>query len=77
MTKTTVTGGGTVVISYRPEEVALETAIPLPGFQVELDKTGPDAVDVEFEGEGGRFRFRAEWKDGGLDIEVDEDLSDD
>lgn len=61
-----------MVVSYRPGEVAYETGVPLPGFQVEIDKTGPPVVDVEFESAVLRVRVRAEWKDGALDVEVDE-----
>lgn len=72
-TKTTVTNGGTVVVSYRPGEVVLETAVPLAGFQFEIDKEGPPAVEVEFESSSLRVDFRAEWEDDELRIEVEED----
>ena len=71
-TKTVVSNGGTVVVSYRPGEVRLETAVPLPGFQVEIDKPGPPEVDVEFESSSLRVRIRAEWEEGSLEIDIDE-----
>lgn len=71
-TKTVVSNGGTVVVSYRPGEVRLETAVPLPGFQVEFDKSGPPEVDLEFESSSLRVRVKAEWHDGALEIDIDE-----
>lgn len=75
-TRTVVTSGGTVVVSYRPAEVVLETAVPLPGFQADINEPGPPVVDVELESAVVRVRVRAEWKDGDLDVEVDESARD-
>lgn len=71
-TKKTVTQGGTVVVGYRPGEVRLETAVPLPGFQVEIEKSGPPEVDVEFDSESRRVRIKAKWEDDGLQIDVED-----
>lgn len=71
------TPGGTVVIRHRPEEVFLQAATPAPGFQVEVDSSGPDDVEVEFESEEVKVEFHAEWIDGRLEIEVDVDEKED
>lgn len=59
------------MISYRPGEVRLETAVPLPGFQVEIDKAGPPEVDLEFESTALEVRVRAEWENNSLEIDID------
>lgn len=76
-TRTVGTKGGTVVVSYRPGEVRLDTAVPLPGFQVEIEKPGPPEVDVEFESADLRVRVEAGWDDGSLEIDVEESSDDD
>lgn len=75
-TKTIVTKGGTVVVSYQSGDVVLETAVPVAGFQVEIKKEGPPEVEVEFESEKLVVRIDAEWNDGELDIEIDENSRD-
>ena len=72
-TRTISTNGGTVVVSYRPGEVILETAVPRPGFETEIDKQGPPVVEVEFDSSNLRVDIKAEWDNGELEIEVDEE----
>ncbi|MGH8913947.1 MAG: hypothetical protein ACRDZM_05450 [Acidimicrobiia bacterium] len=67
------TGGGTVVVSYEPGEVVLQTAAPAPGFTADIKKQGPPDVDVEFESESSKFRVEADW-DGQLIVEIDSDV---
>ena len=69
--KTIPTGGGTVVVTYRTGEVLLQTATPKSGFRAEIDKTGPDTVEVEFESDDLSYEVKVEWDDGALDIEID------
>lgn len=64
------TGGGTVIIRYRPGEVQYQSATPSPGFQVEVDDAGPPDVKVEFESETQKFEVEARWKDGVLDVKT-------
>jgi cytoskeletal protein RodZ len=64
------TGGGTVIIRYRPGEVQYQSATPSPGFQVEVDDAGPPDVKVEFESETQKFEVEARWKDGSLDVKT-------
>ena len=72
-TQTTVaSAGGLVIVSYRPEEVRLESVAPNPGFASEVEKEGPPDVRVEFESADLKVEIRAEW-DGGLVTEIDED----
>jgi hypothetical protein len=65
--------GGVVVVRYRPGEVELQAATPLPGFAVEIDDAGPPRVRVEFESADSDVRVEVRWKDGTLDIAVDAD----
>ena len=65
------------MVSYRDGEVVLSSATPAAGFAAEIKKQGPPAVDVEFESEATKFRVKAEWSNGLLDVEIDEDDEDD
>lgn len=76
-TRTISTNGGTVVVSYRPGEVILETAVPRPGFETEIDKQGPPVVEVEFDSNNLRVDIKAEWENGELEIEIDEEPHED
>lgn len=60
-------------MSYRDGEVVLSSATPASGFAAEIEKQGPPVVDVEFESESAKFRVKAEWSNGQLDVEIDED----
>jgi hypothetical protein len=71
--RTINSGGGTVIVRYRPGEVELNAATPLPGFDVEVDDAGPPKVRVEFDGDDSDFRVDAEWRDGALDVEISGD----
>jgi hypothetical protein len=66
-----------VVVSYRDGEVVLSSATPAAGFAAEIKKQGPPAVDVEFDSEAAKFRVKAEWSNGLLDIEIDEEHEED
>jgi hypothetical protein len=72
--RTIQTGGGVVVVSYRPDEVLLGSASPAAGFAAEIKKAGPPDVDVEFESESADYRVRARWVDGDLAVEVESDV---
>jgi hypothetical protein len=72
--RTIQSGGGVVVVSYRPEEVLLGSASPAAGFAAEIKKAGPPDVDVEFESESADYRVRARWVDGDLSVEVESDV---
>jgi hypothetical protein len=70
--RTINTGGGVVVVSYRPEEVVLGSAAPAAGFAAEVKTSAPE-VDVEFESESAKYRVKARWEDGDLSVEVESD----
>ena len=65
--------GGQVWISADEPDVALVNAVPKAGFSVEIDKAGPEEVRVEFESSDHESSFRARWKDGELDIDIEEE----
>ena len=64
-------------MSFRDGEVVLNSATPAAGFAAEIKKQGPPAVDVEFESEAAKFRVKAAWSNGMLNVEIDEDNEDD
>ncbi|HEY4606374.1 MAG TPA: hypothetical protein VIH55_01905, partial [Acidimicrobiia bacterium] len=68
--KTIETGGGLLVVSYRPGEVVLASASPAPGFATEVKKYGPPDVEVEFESESAKYEVKAKWSNGRLTIET-------
>jgi hypothetical protein len=72
--RTIQTGGGVVVVSYRPDEVVLSSAAPAAGFSADIKKEGPPEVDVEFESESAKYRVRARWEGGDLSVETESDV---
>ena len=75
-TKSVKTAGGTLVLQYRPGEVAYQAATAAAGFHVEIEKLGPPKVEVKFESESMEIEVHAEWRDGDLDVEVSESAED-
>ncbi|MCH8992789.1 MAG: hypothetical protein IIA44_13720 [Acidobacteria bacterium] len=65
--------GGEIRISALEPDVNLVSAFPFGGFSVEIDKAGPEEVRVEFESSDHESSFRARWKDGELDIDIEEE----
>jgi hypothetical protein len=63
--------GGSIIVSYRPSEVRLESVAPLAGFSFEIDDQGPERVRVEFIGGDVTYTLRAEWTSDGFVTEVD------
>ena len=70
-TTTLNSGGGSIIVSYRPSEVRLESVAPLAGFSFEIDDQGPDRIRVEFMGEDVTYTLQAEWTSDGFVTEVD------
>ena len=64
--------GGTVVVEASGGSVSLVSAVPNPGYTVEVDDGGPDEVRVEFESDDSKSEVRVRWNDG-WDIEERED----
>jgi hypothetical protein len=67
------TDGGTVTVNVGSNGVTYLSAVPRPGFAVEIDDPGPPRVRVEFESDEARVEVRAEVRDGELEIEIDSD----
>ena len=68
--------GGVVVVVCRGAVAELGPASPDTGFAIDVDDTGPDRVQVEFEGQGdndAETRVRAWCVDGEPTFEVDSD----
>ena len=65
--------GGQVTISALQPNVTLVGAVPTAGFSAEVDESGPEEVEVDFESSGHKSSFRARWEDGSLDIDIDEE----
>jgi hypothetical protein len=68
--------GGVVVVVCRGTAAELGTARPDTGFMTEVKDTGPQRVEVEFEGSGendAKTRVRAECVNGEPSFEVDTD----
>jgi hypothetical protein len=77
-TRTTLNSeGGSIIVSYRPSEVRLESVAPLAGFSFEIDDQGPERVRVEFHGDNVTHTLRAEWTDEGFTTDVDSSGGDD
>ena len=70
--RTVNSAGGTVVIRHRPGEVELQAATPASGFSVEIDDSGPTRVRVEFESDDADIRVEARWRDGELEVTVED-----
>ena len=70
--------GGFVQIRHGNGDVWFDGASPRPGFSVEIEETGPEKVEVEFESSDHTSKFKAFYDDGELVIDRDEeDESDD
>lgn len=59
-----------MTVVYANGEVNLAAATPALGFSMEIDDAGPQRVRVEFESDEVKFSIRAEWKDGRLEVEI-------
>lgn len=70
--RTVNSAGGTVIIRHRPGEVELQAATPASGFTVEVDDSGPTRVRVEFESDDADIRVEARWRDGELEVTVED-----
>jgi hypothetical protein len=71
--QTTVnSAAGAVIVSYRANEVQLESVVPLAGFRYEIDEAGPREVRVKFEAAVLRVEIRIRWENGTLVTEIDE-----
>jgi hypothetical protein len=70
--------GGWVRIRYGGGEVHLVDAAPYAGYTMKAEKTGPQKVEIEFDGDDYEGKFKADMEDGTLDVDIEDgDGSDD
>lgn len=69
---TVTTVGGTVIVRYRTGAVELQAATPLPGFEMEIDDTGPARVRVEFESYQADIRVDVEPEGDSIAVEIED-----
>ena len=62
--------GGTVVVRWTSTAVELVSASPTDGFSVDVEKRGPEKVEIEFEGDGVKSKYAAEISDGRLVVQT-------
>lgn len=60
------TPGGTVGVSVSGSSVSFLSAQPASGFSADVEDTGPEKVEVEFDGESAEYTVRASVVDGSL-----------
>jgi hypothetical protein len=77
-TKTYDTDAGSVRITVSGESVTFAGAIPLPGWTVELENSGPEEVNVHFErnddeGDEEEIEFKATIENGELKVSISEE----
>jgi hypothetical protein len=73
VTRTVTSRGGTVTVRYRPDEVTIVAAVPNAGYAVEIERSSPTRVRVEFENaDDARSRIDL-WWDTEARFEVRED----
>ena len=63
--------GGSIVVSYRPGEVRLDSVAPAPTFDLEDIDERRATVQVEFEGENVTYILEARWEKGELVTDID------
>ena len=63
--------GGSIVVSYRPGEVQLDSVAPAPTFDLEDIDEARTTVQVEFEGEDVTYVLEAKWEKGELVTDID------
>jgi hypothetical protein len=66
------TPGGSVAVTVTGDVVALVVATPAAGFDLDVNETGPDRVEVDFESSTCFYRVRAEAEDGVIEWRVAE-----
>lgn len=70
---TVPTAGGNVTVRVSPGSVTYVSALPAPGFVVEVEDAGPPDVRVELVSTATVFEIRVRWRDGDVRIEVERD----
>ncbi|MDH3463578.1 MAG: hypothetical protein OEM32_08140 [Acidimicrobiia bacterium] len=61
-----------MTVSWSNGSVYYQSASPAIGYSAEIEETGPENVRVGFEGDDHEVSVRVEWKNGMLDIEIED-----
>ena len=69
--------GGTVTLAVESGTVVVASAVANPGFQAEVEKSGPTEVKVEFESNDHKSELTASFEDGELRVRTHEEDEDD
>ena len=69
--RTVESGGGTVTVRVAPGAVEFVSAVPAPGFTVDVHDDCPTQVRVDFDGDAESFDVRIEWEGSELRISTD------
>lgn len=72
-TQTYTLVGGSVTLSVGNGEVWVVSAVPAPGFRVEIEKPGPIEVEVDFESNDHKSELSAHLENGELKVEKEEE----
>jgi hypothetical protein len=67
------TVGGTVTVRVSEDSIVYLSAVPAPGFVVEVDDPGPPRVRVELISVATRVEVRVRWRDGEAEVRIDVD----
>jgi hypothetical protein len=67
------TVGGTVTVRVSEGSIVYLSAVPAPGFVVEVDDPGPPRVRVELISVATRVEVRVRWRDGEAEVRIDVD----
>ncbi len=67
------TVGGTVTVRVVADDVIYLSAVPHPGFAVEVKEAGPPRVRVELVSVATAVEVRVRWRDQHLDISIEVD----
>lgn len=65
--------GGTVTLTVGNGEVNLVSAVPRPGFDTDYEHTGPKEVEIKFESNDHKSKLEAQWENGELKVEIEEE----
>ena len=64
-------------VETTPGTVILTGAGPNPGFDMDIKKTGPSEVEVEFEADHHESSIEIEWEGGELVVDIEESPQED
>jgi len=66
-----------VRIEAAPSTVILTGAGPNPGYDMDVEESGPAEVEVEFESDDHTSKIKIKWVGGVLDVDITEQADDD